>query len=250
MQLQSTAEPVESTAQAPASGPAPEWARFSASRLWQWQREYFEERGVTAWSSGQVPHYITSNPYAAASFAGIVIGWLRDWAREAADASQPFYILELGAGPGRFAFHFLRRFLRMLKGSALRDLPVKYVMTDFCEATIAFWRSHEMLRRFADAGVLDFARFDAGSSREVRLLESDEMLQPGLGRPLAVIANYCFDSIPADAFAIVDGKLMECLISVPAEAGPPDGSNPNFFAQLRIQAERRELTGEPYANPT
>ena len=33
----------------------------------------------------------------------------------------------------------------------------------------------------------------------------------GLANPLVVIANYVFDSVPADAFAVGDGALEECL---------------------------------------
>jgi hypothetical protein len=55
---------------------------LSQSILWTLQRRFFEQRGVTAWSRGTVPHYITTNPTVAAAYAQLVFGWLRDWKRD------------------------------------------------------------------------------------------------------------------------------------------------------------------------
>src|SRR4051812_33397502 len=85
--------------------------RFSESMLWKLQRGFFEQRGEEAWSQAIVPHYITSNPFIGAAYAGIVAAFLRDCHDAAGapgfgplDPSQPVNIVELGAGPGRFAF--------------------------------------------------------------------------------------------------------------------------------------------------
>ncbi len=89
---------------------------LSRSLLWTMQRRYFEDQGVEAWSTNIVPSYITSNPFIARRYAQVVLGYLRDiWA--ALDPSQPLYIVELGAGGGRFAFYFLRCFQELLAES-------------------------------------------------------------------------------------------------------------------------------------
>ena len=85
---------------------------FSQSLLWEWQQHYFAEMGVEAWRQGEVPHYVTSNPTMANSYAEIVFALWRDQQRlgqpdKASD--EPLYLCELGAGSGRFAFHFLKR---------------------------------------------------------------------------------------------------------------------------------------------
>jgi len=81
--------------------------RLSRSVLWRLQRRFFERRGPAAWSEGVVPHHATTNPYLARAYSRIVLGFLRDW-RAGLDPSQPVYLVELGAGSGRLAFHFLR----------------------------------------------------------------------------------------------------------------------------------------------
>jgi hypothetical protein len=50
--------------------------RLSQSLLWRLQRNYFEQHGIDAWSSGTVPHHITSSPFIADAYARVVIGFL------------------------------------------------------------------------------------------------------------------------------------------------------------------------------
>jgi hypothetical protein len=46
---------------------------FTASRLWQPQRQFFAPRGRHGWRDGAVPHELTSNPaMAAATAEGLV----------------------------------------------------------------------------------------------------------------------------------------------------------------------------------
>src|SRR5438270_8877543 len=95
--------------------------RLSGSILWKLQRGFFHRQGVRAWSQGPVPHYITSNAFIADGYARVVFGFLRDCHAVTPtgenpnflplDLSQPVYIIELGAGSGRFAFHFMKKFL-------------------------------------------------------------------------------------------------------------------------------------------
>src|SRR5260370_23820590 len=87
----------------------PEWTRLSESQIWEWQRQYFEGKGIQAWSAGEVPQYITSNAYIAAAYSRIVLGWTDALRAGSLDKDQPVYILELGAGSGRFAYKMLRR---------------------------------------------------------------------------------------------------------------------------------------------
>jgi hypothetical protein len=119
--------------------------RFSQSRLWNMQRAFFEDHGVDAWRREIVPHYVTSNPFMARSCARQVLGVFRDLVTRGIDTTQPLYIVELGAGCGRFAYHFLTSFLELHAPSALADVRFCYVMTDHAEKTLEFWRSHEQL---------------------------------------------------------------------------------------------------------
>lgn len=72
--------------------------KFSESEIWRWQYTYYQERGPDAWRSGEVPQYITTNPYAAHLYAQLVISFLRDIAANSPHR-EPVMIIELGAGP-------------------------------------------------------------------------------------------------------------------------------------------------------
>ena len=118
--------------------------RLSKSLLWRFQRNFFDRQGVEAWNQGTVPHYITSNPFIANAYAKVIFGFLRDCHAYGLDPSQPVYIMELGAGSGRFAYHFLKKFFEFFDRSPLKHIWVKYVMTDFAERNLEFWRSHPL----------------------------------------------------------------------------------------------------------
>jgi tetratricopeptide (TPR) repeat protein len=226
--------------------------RLSQSILWQAQRDYFIRQGIEAWRQGVVPHYITSNPFIANAYARVVYGFLRDCQAGSPplDPGQPLYIVELGAGSGRFAFHFLKKFLAVFARSALKDIWVKYVMTDFAEANLDYWREHPSLAPWVEQGWLDYARFDAGHDRELALRHAGETLAAGgVRNPLVVLANYVFDSLPQDAFAIRSGQLCESLVSLTSPQGEADLSAPDLLDRVQIAYTHRPLNGAYYDDP-
>lgn len=225
--------------------------RLSRSLLWRAQRSYFDAHGVSAWSSGDVPHYVTNNPALAHAYAQVVLGHLRDCrARPDYDVSQPFTIIELGAGCGRFAFLFLRAFLDLLGRSALRGTQVRYVMTDFTDSNLRFWDGHPALQRLLGDGVLDFAVFNAEQDDHLTLRRSGLVLGPGaLRNPCALIANYVFDGISQDAFSVRARTLHECLVTVESAAPDPDLSQPDFLDQLKLYYTHREAALPYYDDP-
>ncbi len=226
--------------------------RLSHSLLWELQREFFARQGVEAWRQGTVPHYITSNPFIASAYARVVLGFLRDCQAGSPplDPGQPLYILELGAGSGRFAFHFLKKFLAVFTRSPLKHIRVKYVMTDFAEANLDYWEAHSSLAPWVEQGWLDFARFDAGHDRELRLRHAGQTLAPGgVSNPLVVLANYVFDGLPQDAFSIQAGQLCESLVSLTSPQEEADLSAPDLLDRVQITYQHRPLNGTYYADP-
>lgn len=223
---------------------------LSRSLLWTLQRRYFEDQGIEAWRKNIVPSYITSNPFIAQSYARVVLGYLRD-CYATLDHSQPVYLIELGAGGGRFAFHFLRSFLDLVAQSPFPDLRFCYVLTDLPERNLTFWMEHPAFQEWAADGKLDFARFDALSDSVIQLQRAGQTITAGeVKNPLIFMANYFFDSIPQDAFHIEKGKLQECLIKLTSkqvEAGTKDG---DMLPRLKIhfQTQKEDLS-EYYQDP-
>ena len=171
---------------------------LSQSPVWNVQRAFYEERASEAFA--EIPHEAVDNPWVAAAYARVIAGFLRD---SVLDPEQPLYVVELGAGAGRFAHGLTRE----LGERTTQDFV--YVMTDFAESQLEGWEQNPALEdeRF------DFARFDLTQDRAPVLRRRHVTLE-NLANPLVVIANYVFDSVPADAFAVQDGVLEECLVEV------------------------------------
>lgn len=195
-----------------------DYRRLSDSRLWYLQRRYFSEQGIDAWRNSIVPHYVTSNTFIARAYARLVFGYVRDLVSDTyipIDTNQPLYIVELGAGSGRFSYHFLKSFFSIWQESTLNHIPIKYVMSDLCEANIVFWQQHSFLQSYIEQGLLDFALVDVGKTQDIILQNSGEIISSAqLKNPLIAIANYLFDSIEQDAFYFNDGTLYESLVSL------------------------------------
>jgi hypothetical protein len=185
------------------------YRRLSESPLWAAQRRFYERAGIEAWRTAIVPHHVTNNVALAAAYARIVLGFLRDTPQRG-----PLYVIELGAGSGRFAFLFLRALETMARCVRPADIPVRYVMTDVAEATIGFWRTHEALVPFVRSGRLDFARFDANRDGVLHLERERRTIAPGTpAARIVVIANYVFGALGQDAFAVRAGRIHEYLVA-------------------------------------
>lgn len=198
-----------------------ETALFSRSILWQLQRAYFEKQGISAWQEGVVPHYVTSNPTIAKAYAEIILAVFRDFVRMHPDRHERIYILELGAGSGRLGYHLIKHLALLCEQATFNVPPFTYILSDFTQANVQFWKDHYKLKSFEEKGLLDYACFDAEQDTEVYLQVAGKTIKPGsLTTPLLIIANYFFDSIPHDLFYFNDESISEVLTNVVA---PPHG---------------------------
>lgn len=175
----------------------------------------------------------------AHAIARSVDGFLQDWDGDL-DPTEPVYIIELGAGAGRFAFQFIAA-LRELQSDKPPGLPFRYVMTDFTEATLAYWRNHPALRALQDEGWLELARFDVAG--DYRLPWSH------LKNPAIVLANYFFDSIPQDAFAIRGATLHERLSTIVSSVNEQDLSAPDVLTRIAVRYSEQPVQPDYYDNP-
>ena len=223
--------------------------RFSQSKIWEAQREYYDKQGIEAWS-GDVPFYITSNAYIGGTYATLVMRFIQDWLRTHPESkNHPFYLIELGTGSGQFSYYFLRHFSRLRDSLGLRDVKFCYVMSDFTEANVNFWKEHKGLAEFVDSGLLDFAIFDVEHDSEVRLVKSETVLSPkSLHNPMTVVANYLFDSVVSDIFNVEDGKLHESLVTVTSDDPNMQPNNPASWENVDVTFTDCEITNGYYSD--
>jgi len=223
---------------------------------------FYDRKGVESWSQGIVPHFITCNAFIGHSYAQVLQGYLRDCARKARengpgfplvlDPNEPLYIIELGAGSGKFSFFMLKALAEMRE---LLDFPFKkivYVMTDFTQNNFKFWESHPGLRPYIEQGSLDLAIFDAVHDQVIHLAHAKKTLAPGtLKNPVCVVANYLFDTLCHDIFQVEGGVLKEGLISVGSKKGhEPDPLDPEIIKRFENRFMYREIGPDYYCPAT
>ncbi len=224
--------------------------KFSESALWRLQREYFDQAGIDAWVN-QVPFYITSNPFIATCYAKLVIAFIRDWIKKNPDAkNHPFYILELGTGSGRFSFFMLKILQELLQGLGLEEIQLVYIMSDFTKNNIKYWEDHPALKPYLEKGLVDFAIYDMESDRSITLFKKNIQLNTEtLVNPLTVFANYIFDTVSHDSFAIREGKLYELLISLSTDDTNMKNNRPINMEKINTDYHINEIHGSYYHDP-
>lgn len=190
---------------------------FSQSVLWDLQKRYFATKGADAWNDEGVPDYITTNRMIANVYAELVFAfWLDDHRiNPERETTQPLYLVELGAGPGRFAFHFLGALMRLCAQTGVQPQSFRYLLTDQAESNLEFWRNHPCFQPFFSSGLLDVATLDMSSPCDICLKVSGQTITRGsLDQPLVVIANYVFDSVPQELLYFNEGVCRKGLISL------------------------------------
>jgi tetratricopeptide (TPR) repeat protein len=231
---------------------------LSSSLIWLRQREFYVQRGLGAWTADRVPQFITNNPFIAEIYSSVVFHFLCDCLElesqgaEPISPKNPLRILELGAGPGKFAYLFLRHLAPLLSAKGLSLESLRYCMTDCSESVLESWGANSYLAEFAECGVLEFNLFEAGGEVS-RLFSAGQAARPG---PLVLIANYVFDSLPQDAFVIIqdgqDTKVFESLVTSTAPDPTPSTAQANVAPLQTIQLSYKNvpISPERYADAT
>ncbi|ACJ20234.1 tetratricopeptide repeat family protein [Coxiella burnetii CbuK_Q154] len=223
--------------------------RLSQSQLWTGQRAFYDQKGAEAWA-GDVPFYITSNPFIANCYAKLVIRFIQDWINLHPESRyEPFYVLELGAGSGQFSFFVLKQLNSLQTQLNISHLNIKYVMSDFTENNVSFWQNQKMLLSFLEKKQLDFAIYDLENDQSITLIESGtELRSNSLSNPLIVFANYIFDSIKADVFAIKNKKIKESLVTLKSKQKTSFSNAKINWKKIQIKFTERPIPYDYYSN--
>ena len=213
---------------------------------------FYDRTGPDSWAQGIVPHFITCNAFIGRSYAKVLHGFLRDCmcanAKMPIDPNEPFYIVELGTGSGKFSFYMLKALDEM---QAICDFPWKnivYVMTDFTQKNFKFWQDHPSLKGYFESGRLDAGIFDAVNDRTITLWKSGKVLGPGSSvNPLCIVANYLFDTLYHDIFQVdQSGVLKEGLVSTGSKTLETDPLEPDIINRLDNRYKYNPISPDYY----
>jgi SAM-dependent MidA family methyltransferase len=203
---------------------------FSESLIWKLNRDFYQESGISAFSDGIVPHHMTSSSFVGKTYAELIFAFLKDLAMKG-ETTEVVYILELGAGHGRLAYHTLKH-LQKLLDSTNENLPgYCYVLSDIVEENLAFFMDHPQLKQYLGEGLLDIAYFDAVQSEKLHLRYADKSITTqSLTHPLVAVANYFFDSLPNELYFIEDGIISACSVAINS-INDPEGMDTTWLIE-------------------
>jgi hypothetical protein len=223
---------------------------FVESKLWELQRQYFAARGQQAWSAGDLPLSITSNPLVAAAYAEVLVAFRRDRLRRD-PAEEALWIVELGAGSGRFAHHLLQQLAALCEREGLDPAGFRYVLSDFCAANLEAWAQQPRFVPLFASGQLERARFDVMDTSALELEHGGGRIGCGdLGAPLVVIANYLLDSIQADLLCFRQGQVERGLVRLRQRQEGGDAPEAALLQTLELDYRSEPLAAAPFAEPS
>lgn len=227
--------------------------RFSRSRLWELQKQFYQGLGQDAWTQKLVPSTISTNAFMALSYAKVLAAYLTDIVLGRAggvDAKRPLYIVEIGAGTGRLGYLTAKFLSELAAPLAWRKKgPLfRYVLTDAVPANLEAWRRHPRIAEAMRSGLMDLALYDPANDDGLTLqFEGEDLETVNGGNPLALIANYAFDVLPFDVFAISGGRLFEHRIGLDLPQEPADEVTGNAETMTDLSfVEQGYPIGLPY----
>lgn len=220
---------------------------LSKSALWSKMQEYYNNIGPEAWQDELVPLQISSNKNLALAYANIIVAQINDWfaANPKTSQEEPFYIIEIGAGHGKFCFYVLKLLQQQMANYNLPLALIKFIMTDIAPKNLDSWVAHPAFKPWVESGTLDFAVFNAMSDTQITLKHSGAVIKPGtLQKPVFMLCNYLFDSLAHDAFQVRNKQLYEAQIKIDSDADWEQ-----YFAKAKFSFNYEPISCDYYADP-
>lgn len=213
---------------------------YDHSVVWGIHDAYFATRGIAAWTEGDIPHAATTSYAAARDQARFFVGLVEELERTGAlDPAAPVFVLEIGAGLGQLAAHFLRALARGT-GPAGRALAtrVRYLVSDYVDDTVRQACATPALRDHVAAGRAIPACFDVRAPGELRTLAGAP-----IDAPIAfVLASYVCCVSPLRVLRKTAAGYAELAIRVAAPAPRLDALG---IERAWIAAELETLAPDP-----
>lgn len=221
---------------------------FGESPLWDINANYYQEHGLEAWRSEKVPHQSSSNSRVAKTNAELILGYLKDLAFQGKTA-ETVYIIELGAGHGRLAYHILKHLDRLIELTNVEVPPYCYVLTDIVESNLKYFLDHPQFEDYFESGRLDVSYFNGVDSKEFNLrYAKHNIIKGSINQSIIVIANYFFDSIPTDLFYVNENKLYTCDVALSNSISDESEREKGTINKIKLEYRNLEVVDGHYQN--
>ncbi len=216
------------------------------SLAWDLLERFYEDQGPQAWTKGIVPQEVTSNCYTADTYAGLVAAFFRDLMEEG--NSEPPIVLELGGGTGRFAWQFLNRLFNYHFVDGEECPQFTYLLTDAAKRNVASWAGKSRFGPLVESGVLEFAQMRVEKNPIVRTSQGDLRPEDLANRPLIIIANFLFDSVPSNLLRVRDHRLEQVSMSLISSEADFLKRDLSSFSTVTEQFRSKPLKKQPSKN--
>ncbi|HEY2572749.1 MAG TPA: hypothetical protein VGH65_01730 [Verrucomicrobiaceae bacterium] len=202
------------------------------SKIWNLSDEFYAGKGAESWSRSLVPQRVTSNCYIADVYASITAAFFRDLARQG--CLEPPLIIEVGGGSGLFAWQFLHRLLNHHLPNET-DVPnFNYLLTDGAASNIANWKTKQRFAPLRESGLLDFGILWVKDILEIKTSNGRTLSVNDLGnRPVVLITNYLYCSIPCDLYRVRDHEVYRELIALYERDQDPVEGDAGAFQRIK-----------------
>lgn len=155
------------------------------SIIWEMLQNYYKNAAINAWKENIVPSFVTSNSKIAKDYARVIVNYMKDWFNSnECDRSVPIYILEVGAGHGKFTYLILRALSKYVKYFQSMNIPNNafvYVFTDVARDNIEYCMNHVNLKKYINKGInseRDHIHFEDSDDEYFNDLEEKTQEQP------------------------------------------------------------------------
>ncbi|MGE3727870.1 MAG: hypothetical protein AB7I41_20085 [Candidatus Sericytochromatia bacterium] len=170
----------------------------SQSLGWRIHQAAFAQEGAQAWLDFRIPYSVTGNIALARQKAQVIRGSLPV-------SDQPVYVLELGAGLGFFAWHFIQAWQEFDALEGVR--PLHYLLTDFSRSTLAAVVDNPWFAPLIEAGHLGVFWLDQPAAAYLEPISNIRFATPQ--KLQAVIGNYYACTLPTTLLRMEKGLLHE-----------------------------------------
>ena len=213
------------------------------SLIWSLNHQFNHNRGPGAWKENLISDGATQNCYTAHTYAAIVASFLRDL-NQAGITAKPM-IIEIGGGNGKFAWQFLNR-LCHYQFRADEKLPdFTYMLTDPSANCIDAWTQAKRFAPLRKKGILQFGQFAIDAEPVIQTRAGNILPADLADRPVILIANYQFSSLPIDLFRIKDHEIRRVLLGLESDEQDFLSKPLKSFESLAEKLSTRKLDGKP-----
>ena len=185
-----------------------DYTPLDKSKIRDFQKQYFDNKGITAWLWWDIPFDITNNSFYASQVAYMFFLQI-----ESSSKKDTYNVIEYWAWVGLFAINFIKSFKKICLDYG-KDYfwKLNFIVTDYSYKNLEELEKLEVFQKYKKQGVITFRLVELPDIDSSWDLNWEFQYMPSY-IDFAVF-NYTFCSLPIGKFKLHQYKLYEKYISL------------------------------------